>query len=66
MTGDMQHGGTKPREPARSGAEQDVVSRYWRRMCCYLGRPGVAAWIKRAIRRRERRGAIPLDDDSVG
>lgn len=39
----------------RSGIEQDVVSRYWRRTYCYLQRAGVAAKIKRQIRRRERR-----------
>lgn len=44
----------RKREPAKSGAEQDVVTS-WRKWYCYTGRPGVTAWIKRAIRRRERR-----------
>lgn len=40
---------------AESFAEQDVVSRYWRKMVCYLNRAGVKAGIKRQMRRRERR-----------
>lgn len=42
------------RAPAKSAAEQDVVTA-WRKMYCYTQRPGVTSWIKRAIRRRERR-----------
>lgn len=43
----------EPREPARNGAEQDVVTK-WRKMLCYTNRPRVCAKIKRQIRRRER------------
>lgn len=50
-------GGTEPREPARSGDEQDATSRYWRRNYCYLQRPRVLSALKRAIRRRERQRA---------
>lgn len=46
-----------PRIPAKTGAEQDAVSRTARRALCYLGRPGVTDGIKRQIRRRERRQA---------
>lgn len=37
-----------------TAAEQDVVSKKARRALCYLQRPGVAADIKRGIRRRDR------------
>lgn len=43
-----------PREPAKSGAEVDVIGK-WRRVYCYLARPHVASRIKRQIRRRERK-----------
>lgn len=45
---------TAPREPARSGAEQDVVTN-WRRLYTWTKRPGSTSWTKRQIRRRERR-----------
>ncbi len=51
-----------PREPAKSGAEQDVVSKWWRRMYVYMQRPGVSAGIKRQIRRRERKNLNRIDD----
>jgi hypothetical protein len=41
---------------ARTAAEQDVVGA-WRHLYCYLQRPGVAAGIKRQMRRRERHEA---------
>jgi hypothetical protein len=47
---------TMPREPARSGAEQDVTTA-WRKMYCYTKRAGVTSRIKRQIRRRERQVA---------
>ena len=50
----MLHGGTFPREPAKSGTEQDVLSRYARSIYCYTQRAGVCSKVKRAIRRRER------------
>lgn len=40
---------------AKTFAEQDVVSRYWRRMYCYLSHAGTTSKIKRQMRRRERR-----------
>lgn len=43
--------------PAKTGAEQDVISRKARRVLCYLRRPGVAAGIKRGMRRRDRHAA---------
>jgi hypothetical protein len=49
--------GVTPREPARSGDEQDVIVAHWRRMFCWTARPGVAAMVKRQIRRRERHNA---------
>ena len=48
-------GGTVPREPAKSGDEQDVLSRYARSIHKYTQRPRVCSKIKRAVRRRERR-----------
>jgi hypothetical protein len=50
----VMHGQSSPREPARTGYEQDVVSRRARRIYCYTKRPGVCAYAKRSIRRRER------------
>ena len=44
----------RPREPAKSGAEVDVIGK-WRRIYCYLSRPRVSSSIKRQIRRRERK-----------
>lgn len=40
----------------KTAAEVDTVTR-WRRVMCYLQRPGVTSGIKRQIRRRERREA---------
>jgi len=48
----MQTGGTRKREPPISGDEVDAI--YCRHMYCYTQRSGVAAGIKRQIRRRER------------
>lgn len=48
--------GVEPKEPARTGAEQDVICG-WRTWYCYTKRPGVTAGIKRQIRRRARRAA---------
>lgn len=53
----MDSGTTYKRGPLRTGDEYDVVSRYWRKLCCYTKRAGVTAKIKRGIRRRERRDA---------
>ena len=46
--------GVTPREPARNGPEQDVLSRYWRKQLCWTQRAGTKSWVKRSIRRRER------------
>lgn len=46
--------GVTPREPARSGDEQDVISTRWRKMYAWTQRAGTTAKVKRAIRRRER------------
>ena len=45
------------RPAVKKAAEEDVVSRYWRKMYCYTQRAGVTSGIKRQIRRRERREA---------
>jgi hypothetical protein len=50
----MLSGGTLPREPAKSGEEQDVLSRYARSIYKYTQRPRVCSKVKRAVRRRER------------
>ena len=50
----MSTGHSTRREPARSDAEQDVVTA-WRHYYSYLKRPGATSSIKRSIRRRERR-----------
>lgn len=42
----------EPREPARSGDEQDAI--HARDLYKFTKRPGVVARLKRAIRRRER------------
>ncbi|MBC2594906.1 hypothetical protein H5P28_11620 [Ruficoccus amylovorans] len=42
------------KEPAKTGAEEDVISR-WRRLYCYLINHSPTAKIKRQIRRRQRR-----------
>lgn len=41
------------REPARNGAEQDVI--HARDIYCYTQKSKVCAWWKRNVRRRERR-----------
>ena len=46
--------GVTPREPARSGDEQDVRSR-WRPYYCWTQRAGATSKVKRRVRRRERR-----------
>lgn len=46
--------GVTPREPARSGDEQDVLSR-WRPYYCWTQRAGATSKVKRRVRRRERR-----------
>jgi len=52
------------KEPAKSGAEQDVVTK-WRRAFCYTQKAGVCAGIKRQIRRRARRkGKRATEDDA--
>lgn len=38
-----------------TGTEMDVVSRWWRRHLCWCKRAGATSWVKRGIRRRERR-----------
>lgn len=40
----------------KTGAEDDVVTG-WRKLLCYLQRPGVTSGIKRQMRRRERHEA---------
>lgn len=44
------------KEPAKSGGEQDVVTR-WRRLLCWTQKAGACAYWKRRIRRRERHRA---------
>ncbi len=39
---------------AKGWAESDAFTR-WRRVLCYMSRPGVTSKIKRGARRRERR-----------
>ncbi len=46
--------GVTPREPARSGDEQDVLTR-WRKNYCWTQRAGATSKVKRRVRRRERR-----------
>lgn len=43
-------------DSAQSGHEVDCVTG-WRRVLTSFGRAGVTSWIKRAMRRRSRRGA---------
>ncbi len=45
---------TEDRERAISGDEQDWVSLGWRRVLCYLTRPGRGKQVKRAMNRRSR------------
>jgi len=42
-----------------NGDEQDAYTR-WRRMYCYLQRPGVVKTIKRSTHKRERKDAKTL------
>jgi len=44
------------RRPVRDMAEQDAFTG-WRRVLCYMQRPGVRSGIKQSARRRERREA---------
>lgn len=46
-------GGTEPR-PIKGWAEQDVYTG-WRKVYCYVRRPGVVKSIKRMTHKRERR-----------
>lgn len=41
------------RRQTKSGSEADAVTR-WKRVLCYMQRPGVSSGIKRGARRRER------------
>lgn len=52
---------------AKTAAEEDVVADHgrWRRRYCYLQPAGVAAGIKRQMRRRERREDRVLTDDEA-
>lgn len=50
----MISGGTAKRGPAKSGDEQDCLSRRARRALVFTQKPGVTARVKRAVRRRER------------
>jgi hypothetical protein len=50
----MLSGQTAPREPARSGDEQDVITR-WRRVYCWTHRAGACHRVKRQLNRRARR-----------
>ncbi len=43
------------KQELKTGAEHDVVSRYWRSMYCYTQRAGVCKNIKRQMSRRDRR-----------
>ena len=44
------------RIPMKGGAEMDVFSR-WRKVVCYLSRPGVCKGVKRGYNKRSRRAA---------
>lgn len=50
----MDMSNSRPREAPVDGDEFDVTSR-WRRMYARNCRAGVNAWVKRKLRRRERR-----------
>lgn len=45
---------SKVKRIAKTGFEQDAVTG-WRKVLCYMSRPGVAKKAKRQINRRERR-----------
>ena len=44
------------RIPMKGGAEMDVFSR-WRKVMCYMSRPGVCKRVKRGYNKRVRRAA---------
>lgn len=44
------------RIPMKGGAEMDVFSG-WRKVMCYLSRPGFCKWVKRGYNKRARRAA---------
>lgn len=45
------------RKDAKRGDEKDAVSRYWRSVLIYMGRPGVTKKIKRRMNKRARQTA---------
>ena len=45
---------TRKREPARNGDEQDAITA-WRKVYAWTQRAGARRYVKRSIRRRERR-----------
>lgn len=52
----MESGDSRIKRVIKTGDEQDVHTP-WRKLYCYLARPGVAKKLKRATNRRERREA---------
>ena len=48
---------SKNTRAVKSGAEYDVVVRYWRRCLCFTKRAGVCKGIKQQMNRRYRREA---------
>jgi hypothetical protein len=44
------------RDRLKTGDEYDVIGK-WRKIYCYLSRPGVTARVKNAINRRARKAA---------
>jgi hypothetical protein len=44
------------RQRLKTGAEEDAVTR-WRRVLCYMRKPGVTHGIKKQMSRRDRRDA---------
>jgi hypothetical protein len=53
------------REPVKTGDEYDLITR-WRRVLCYMKRPGVCKRIKAGINRRLRRAAKAEVERSEG
>jgi len=53
LTAEIEKGEPPLRIPARGGLEQDAFTG-WRRVLCYMGRPGVLRSAKRTYNRRLR------------
>ena len=46
----------KPEIPLKNGVERDAFSN-WRKVLCYMGRPGMVKWAQRCYHKRTRRQA---------